>query len=629
MANSILLIKAERITSEGEVELLLFDKGINLITGEHGAGKTTWIKHIDFVLGKDSNISHVFPDDELSTKYAKLSIDCLIGEDLVHIHRLPLEHGVASKIFINDIPYSPSEFSTEILRLLNIPSDIKYPKGNPYTTPWVTLTFRSIFRHIYRKEDSWNDITEKQPQNEQFASISLLLGYADKIFPNELNNSISNEKKLLELQNKRDQFNDIIFSIAREMSSKENSLINKKSSLEINNIIEHLQSELKKIEVDRETILKSRLERLDNENKFKEIGLSETRAILYSEKSKNIENASTLRKKINEFQIIKQSISDELGRLKRTKKSGLISELKITHCPACDQEFEKTYATKDECFVCHRSIHGISTKKSTRIDFEIEQLTGELTEISSILMQDQKALNNYKDNDEVLGETILAIDTQLESLKSQLFALNDNQISDLDVQKGRIIEQIINYERLDKNRSYKTLLEQEIIDLEFEILKEKAILEKKEALIDFETIPHELAYYMQDYVDKVSKGNPNIWKNKGRINILMNESKISFFVNNKNWTALGGLDRYIFLLSYQYGLLALSYNAECNYPALTIIDLPPDLGRSKETSFNYLITPFTSLSNAMLTSGSGIQIIVLGRSFTGIKNANTIPIARQ
>ena len=82
MAKNLVIINVERVSAEGEVETLIFTEGVNLITGEPNAGKTTWMKQIDFVLGKDANINDVFSDNNLALKYIRLSINCSIDNEV-------------------------------------------------------------------------------------------------------------------------------------------------------------------------------------------------------------------------------------------------------------------------------------------------------------------------------------------------------------------------------------------------------------------------------------------------------------------------------------------------------------------------------------------------------------------
>jgi len=612
------------VTSDGEVESLLFTEGVNLITGEPNAGKTTWMKQIDFILGKDASIVDVFPDSQLSYKYVKLLLNCKIADEIYEIYRLPLEPGFASKIFINDNSYSYSEFSSEILQLLQVPFDVKFPKGNPYTTQWVSLSFRSIFRHIYRKEDSWNDIADKQPNNEQYASQFHLLGIADKLFSNELNISISNEKRLLELQSKKAQFEELITRIAKEMTSNESFMYNSINSNVLKAEVQELNDQLKGIENQRGDIIQNRIDNLELANKHAEVNLSAIRADIYKEREEITNNISKFTFKINDFQEIRQSITDELSRLKRAKKSGIISELKITHCPACDQKIDDTETDDSRCFLCHKSTLGIETKKSNRIDFEIEQLENEQNELGTILHDHNNQLSKFQDLEKRLSERIFSIDKELETIKKPLHALNDNEISTLDVQKGRIIEQILNYNRLIENYNYKGELEDKIRKLEIEINREKAFVELETSEVNFESIANDLASGMQEYVDNISKTNPKVWTQKGRIEISLSETKISFYVNNKSWMSLGGLDRQLFLLSYHYGLLKLSYKKKYNYPGIAFIDLPPELGKVKDTSYNYLLSPFVFLMNSFKDKNEDAQVIILGRAFTGIRDVNNI-----
>ena len=626
MANNFYLESVERIDIEGEVETLLFTNGVNLLTGEPNAGKSTWVRQIDFVLGKEANVMEMFVDPEVSKKYQKIILKVIIADQEVEFSRAPLDVGLATKIFINETPYSPSEFSQEILKLLSIPSDIKYPKGNPYTTQWVSLGFRSLYRHLYRKEDGWGDLADKQPISEQFASQFLLLGIADKLYSKESSSTITKQKRLTELESRKEQFTELISQVAKEMSSKETFMTNSINARVLGEMINDLNKQLNEIQLKRDDILRNRLEKIESTNKEFEINLSASRAKYYQERDEVSKHIAQFQKKVKDFSEIHTSIIEEISKIKRTKKSGIISEMRVTHCPACDQNISADSNTVDSCFLCKQSTIGINTKKSNRLDFEIEQLSNEQNELFTILHDHKKIILDLQQQEKSLTERIFSLDKNIEEIKRPLYALNDNELSEIDISKGRILEQILNYGRLIENYKYKEELELKINALEKEIEQENLVVEKENASINFETVANDLSKGMQDYIDKIVKVNPKVWTRGRRIEVSLTESKITFYVNNTIWTSLGGLDKQLFLLAYHYGLINLSYRPKYNIPAFTIIDLPPDLGRAVETSYNYLITPFIELTNRMKLKDLKGQVIIVGRAFKGIKDVHEIQL---
>ncbi len=181
-AKSLVIKKLMRFpmsVDEDEIPLLA---GVNVLVGEKDTGKSVWLNMLDFVLGKGKTAS-VSLDSKLFEKYDSISaVVHISGQDIL-IERRWKEKGFSNKIIIDGTPIPIEEFSQEILNQLNVPI-LHFPKGNPYDEKtWPQLSFRTLLRHMYRREDLWYNFADKQFEIEQFAALSFFLGFADKLFP--------------------------------------------------------------------------------------------------------------------------------------------------------------------------------------------------------------------------------------------------------------------------------------------------------------------------------------------------------------------------------------------------------------------------------------------------------------
>lgn len=84
-----------------------------------------------------------------------------------------------------------------------------------------------------------------------------------------------------------------------------------------------------------------------------------------------------------------KQVDSEISRLERAQKAGdVLANLKVTHCPACDQEVKKPLVAGAECYLCGQdTTTGSSATKEPlkRLEFELDQLKGERKENTELL----------------------------------------------------------------------------------------------------------------------------------------------------------------------------------------------------------------------------------------------------
>lgn len=617
----------QRITVDGELEEITFDKGVNLITGRSNAGKTVWLQMIDYLLGKSGTWKEMFLDADIAEKYIEIIGYFDINGTVVKISRKPQETGMATKVLIDDIPFGADEFSSVILQKIGFPDDVKFPQGNPYTSKWVELSFRAIYRHIYRREVFWSDIADKQPPLEQYAAQYQLLGIAKEIYSKEYNDDVVSGKELAQLEAQKTQFNKILNRIAQEMAPKvEEQALHYANENDVAIRIANLESGLIELEKTRSELIQAGMKELEarrQKNQVKETEFATKKTSLFDNLENVAQNISKSNKRITEFKAISDSITEELAKLKRTKKAGIISDIKITICPACDQKVDiKPTSHAEQCFLCHQTLDIENKSNVLRIDFEISQLESEQAELVEMMDDMKKKLMELQYEERSLQEQINYLDRQIAPLRELLFAFTNQELSEIDVQRGRIQEQIQNYKRLLNNIGYKEELNREILAVENKIRLAREKQTKATQEINYATIADDLSDGMQHYLDAITQSKKG-WSHGGKVSIAINDTRIAFYVDNKNWNSLGGLDRKYFLLSYHYGLLTLTDKKKYQYPGLVIIDLDAEFAEASKGSHNHIIEPFVKYCNA-LKEQKPLQVIISGRAFDGLVGVRNI-----
>jgi hypothetical protein len=170
-----------RLTS-GNTEALQFEPGVNVLVGPPNTGKTKWLETLDYLLGDTGGSPFEGQGEEpLADKYDSAGVELLIREEKLNVERRWKEAGAKNKIFVNGVPFTPADFQRLLLEKLRIPL-LHFPKGNPMSgQTWPELSFRTLLRHMYRRQRFWGDIADQQPEGGSTCITSSIsrLGGAD------------------------------------------------------------------------------------------------------------------------------------------------------------------------------------------------------------------------------------------------------------------------------------------------------------------------------------------------------------------------------------------------------------------------------------------------------------------
>jgi hypothetical protein len=625
MANSLLINTLERRTEGGAVEELHFTEGVNTIVGRKDAGKTVWLRMLDYLLGDPGTPEAAFGN--LTDKYASISADAGINGNSIRIERRWKTPHARGKIFIDDEPYTTKEFSAFLLTKLGIPI-LHFPQGNPYSErAWPELSWRMLFRHIYRQETYWSDIADFQPESEQFAVLMQFLAIAGKLFPQQLGEVVSRRKRLFTLNAKKEQFQELIDSIASQMTSDGNSVQFATADV-LNNRISELENQVHEALTTRDKLINKTITTeptLLRRALPNDLELSERRNQLSLELDQLVAQSGRLSNRLEDLGRLMGSVTEELERLRRAKVAGsILHNIKITHCPACHQPVEKTRTDETSCFVCLRPLS--LSEANDRLDFEIDQLAAEGKELTELVAKLEEDKTSILDQETDIKERLTVIDRRLQPIRTALGGLIDPSISILDAERGRLEEQIENYKRLLSLLDYRDRLNKEIEELTAEIAWIELSLEESAADLGVGKASDDLEDGIMTYLNTINEGNPERWP-KGRVHVHLKERGFSFRIHGANWKGeLGATTKCYFLLAYHYALLNLTAKQEYNYPGLSIIDFPPSLpdGTLISDMENFLVEPFVDFFTRI--PAQPCQVIVAGRAFENLQGAHRIEL---
>lgn len=279
-SRSFVVESIERTPEDGQTERLAFEAGLNLLVGRPNTGKTVWLRMLDYALG-DPDAAEQTLTEELAQKYNSIRVTVRIGDAPVTLERRWKETGSKHKVFVDGNPIASRGLSSVLLDLLGIPL-LHYPKGNPYSPrAWPELSWRSLYRHVYRQQRFWGGLVDQQPQSEQHACILQFLGLAESLFSAEYESLINARKAQMSLEAHRDGFMRILNQVSQELLDVEDTVAGITPGA-ISDAVNAIDAELDRVRSKREAMLEAVLAGSSAEDTIVLEELAEDRARLLS-----------------------------------------------------------------------------------------------------------------------------------------------------------------------------------------------------------------------------------------------------------------------------------------------------------------------------------------------------------
>jgi DNA repair exonuclease SbcCD ATPase subunit len=611
----------DRRLATGNVETLIFQPGVNVFVGPPNTGKTKWLQTLDFLLGDAGSNPYESTDAEgLAEKYDAAGAWLQIGEDSFRIERRWNEPGAKGKIFVGDEGLLARDFQHWLMSKLSIPG-VNFPKGNPMSgQTWPELSFRSLLRHMHRQQRFWGGLVDQQPDAEFHAGLLSFLGLANRVYSEDYGNLVKLRLEAMNLKARRDQYRQTLNDLAIDLLDTDDvSLgVNEMTILgaqgRLSDAIDKLQEERVRVleEASAKAIPYDRRSRIETLSLARAQNLEALTAV-----NQRLEAADERLKEVIRY---RKDLSDEIDRMARAADAGeILSDLRVTHCPACDQAVKTAHAP-DHCFVCHQHLPDepdIEGLGAVRLRFEQDRLKAELAEADDLLDALRREVKKQVSDKRSAEEALRTIEVELGPARQVVAALAQADVSAIDVKLGQAAERAKQMGRVTAALELgKTLTSQvEALEDKIEPLAER--VDESFRAIDFDGAAQWLEDGMNAYLEALNRERKNTWKHS-RVEVDLTRTGVSFRIGRKKWQgALGGTDSLYFLMAYNYGLLSLSPRPQTHYPGLAIIDVPGEFsGESIGDKENFIVQPFIDLLKDEAFKGA--QLIITGAAFTGM-----------
>lgn len=627
-AKTIVINTIVRQGSAAKQEHLDFLPGVNVLVGDPNTGKTKWLETIDFLLG-DNISAEQRESDDIFTKFDSARMDAIIGDETFNIERKWKEKGAVGKVFVNGESFSLESYQALLLKELGI-TPFHYPQGNPYgPRSWPELGWRSLMRHLYRRQKMWSDLADKQPLSEQHASLLQLLGVGEKAFSTDFESLIGKQKELTALEAQRENYIQMLQEISRElMDAKEVSVaLTPQSILEAES---RLATEEGRLRAERDAVLVDLRNKTAAKSSSSSDGVERLTHQLVHLQGDREEGLTAIKKvsdRKQELEDYSQVVAHEVDRLERAIEAGSVfADLKVTHCPACDQVLTKLASATDVCYVCKQPFSSASASGVERVQFEVEQLRGEASELDELLSGIASEIKGLEQRLEEIAGEIDRTQQLLRPVRTAAAAILPPELAIADMSIGRIQEKRQQLQRIGTSLARREFLFENIKKIQADIDNLSGTVTAQAGNLDYQRLGDRLSDGMNTYLNKLNDARKDAWV-VGDVGFHIEDRSFKIRVGKADWqTKLGGTLTLYFLLAYQYALADLARFPDSHFPGLLLIDFPAELeGTTVADKENFVIEPFIELF-----AGNGMekcQVIAAGNSFVGLKGANRVQLS--
>jgi hypothetical protein len=631
MSNRLIIEQIARTRADGNIEKLEFNDGVNAIVGPQNTGKSTWLRMFDFLMADDGTPKATF-DEILVEKYQAISSLIRFGSSVVELERSWSGDGARSQMFLNGNRIRTEDVQTILLEALNIPV-LRYPQGNIYASDrtWPTLGWRSLFRHIYRRQDFWSDLVPRQPDSEQHACLLQFLGLAKHLFSPDLSLLTDKKKRLSQLEARREHFKELLRKLVPQlMDDADADLAKDVTPKSIAEAAARMEAEIGDLVSERATLVE-RVRQQSQPQATRLDAILEERTAIQGRRDALRRELAAIHERLRELEQYKNGLDREVIRLDRTDAAaGILENLRVTHCPACDQTVENRSRTSHNCFLCGQpkaETEANAEAAARRLKFERDQIKAERSEAEELLTVAKRELRQKGSAVSDLESRLREVEQALRPFQASASAVVPEELALIDQRIGELNARRQTIEAFHGPLEMSEKLGDEIEQLQSEIRDLESRVTKNENNIDFDEAGDRLGEGFNTYLSDIRTRDPKTWTATGEVSVSISERRTQLSIGGRPAKSkLGGTLTIYFLFAYHYALLNLSRYTDCLYPGLTILDFIPDIAKESALGprLHLVLTPFVELSQDKAIAP--IQVIAASRALPKRPHINYIEL---
>jgi small-conductance mechanosensitive channel len=267
----------------------------------------------------------------------------------------------------------------------------------------------------------------------------------------------------------------------------------------------------------------------------------------------------------------------------------------------------------------------VKTEDNKRLEFEVEQLEGEIKETEQLTASLQQEVDQLKIQNAQIAKELERINRLLQPVQTAAAQILPPEISILDMETGRFEERLQQLRRVEKSLNRRDKLNEQIQKIQNDITQLEVQVTEQHNQLNFEKASDDFADGMNSYLNTIRESNPISWTLGSPVAFHMGKSGFKATIAREKWSAkLGGTLTLYFIIAYHYALMSLVSKPGYHYPGLLILDFPPELedGSSVADKENFVLEPFLKLQESLKPTKT--QVIAMGSSFKDLPAASRI-----
>jgi chromosome segregation ATPase len=461
--------------------------------------------------------------------------------------------------------------------------------------------------------------------------FSSSVGVAEHLFSDDYAALVAQEKLVWELQTSKQQFLELLHEVSRELLDAQDRDI-ALTSQSLLSAIARVRDEITATQNERAAVVGSLVEAVSKKtgqsasSAFE--GVADRLAELRAKNASVRQAHAELQTRATELEEYYNTLDNELARLQRAMKAGeTLADLKVTHCPACDQPIDPAEDETRDCYVCRRP-KPASGDGAKRLAFEIDHVRAEQEETRELLTTLQRDITAHAVMRKDIGSEIRKLEALLQPTQRAAASILPPEIAILDTRAGQLQQRLEQLQRIREMFARREKITERIAQIEKSISSLTEKVREKMQVANLEQGSDWLSDGMNDYLNEIDRRQPHAWPH-APVSVRLRERGFDILVGRARWnTTLGGTLTLYFLIAYHYGLLTLFQRPGCHYPGLLILDFPPVLedGSSVKDKENFVVEPFVGLTAK--PEFADTQLIAAGSSFEGLAGAHRIELTR-
>ena len=212
------------------------------------------------------------------------------------------------------------------------------------------------------------------------------------------------------------------------------------------------------------------------------------------------------------MQRYRSDLMEELSRLARAHDAGeILADLRITHCPACDQTLKAREHDAVHCHLCHQNLPDepeMAELGDARLLFEQERVQGEVKEATDLVDLLNRDLTNQRKEWTRRKEALRQIENELAPARAAVAALIQENVSGIDVELGRLSERQRQITRLKAALKSGEDLQGQVDAIQAKIVPLQEIVDTTLRSVDFQAPADWLAEGMNAYLSRIGQLKP-------------------------------------------------------------------------------------------------------------------------